>query len=226
MENQNRIKEREDWLKQYHVKTIEIDVKGITQELEKELNELKCTNMIRSNQLKELGIPKECYRIYDRVIDSLLPYSLSNATLDGKYNIGYVTGVFDLFHIGHLNILKQCKNRCHYLIVGVVNDNLVELEKGKCPFIPLKERMEIVGQCKYVDKVVEIDEHNTNKLDAWKELRYGCLFAGSDHEVQHDWLNLQRQLRSLGANLEFFPYTEGTSSTILQKIIKNEVEKQ
>ena len=178
------------------------------------------------NQLKELGIPKECYRIYDRVIDSLLPYSLSNTTLDGKYNIGYVTGVFDLFHIGHLNILKQCKNRCHYLIVGVVNDNLVELEKGKCPFIPLKERMEIVRQCKYVDKVVEIDEHNTNKLDAWKELRYGCLFAGSDHEVQDDWLNLQRQLRSLGANLEFFPYTEGTSSTILQKIIKNEVEKQ
>ena len=137
--------------------------------------------------------------------------------------MGYVTGVFDLFHIGHLNLLKNCKKRCHYLVAGVLTDELTMQDKAKTPFISFEERLEIVKQCRYVDRVVAVDAHNTNKIDAWKELRYGCLFSGSDHEGQPYWVWLQRKLRTLGAELEFFPYTQSTSSTMLQAAIMGAV---
>ncbi|KWX75886.1 glycerol-3-phosphate cytidylyltransferase [Paenibacillus jilunlii] len=145
---------------------------------------------------------------------------------DGKYNIGYVTGAFDLFHIGHLNLLKRCKERSHYLIAGVLTDEIIETEKHKTPFIPFEERIEIVKQCKYVDRVVPVDKHNTNKIDAWKDLRYGCLFSGSDHDGELSWTRLQMQLRSLGAELEFFPYTQSTSSSMLQKALRKQITGQ
>ena len=150
---------------------------------------------------------------------------MTDTVTDGKYNVGYVTGVFDLFHIGHLNLLSKSKSRCHYLIVGVVDDELAELNKYKRPYIPFDERVEIIKQCKYVDRVIRLTKENTNALEVWKELRYGCLFSGNDHENDPYWIRLQNQLRSIGSNLEFFPYTKGTSSTMLQNIIKNEVEK-
>ena len=81
--------------------------------------------------------------------------------------------------------------------------------------------MEIVRQCKYVDRVIPVSFQNTDKIDAWKALRYGCLFAGSDHEGERYWLDLRQKLRYLGAELEFFPYTKSTSSTMLQKAIGN-----
>ncbi len=176
-------------------------------------------------QLEQMGIGPDSYRIFIREMDQLLGGKLVNPMLDGKYNIGYVTGVFDLFHIGHLNLLKNCKSRCHYLVAGVLTDELTKQDKHKTPFIPFEERMEIVRQCKYVDRVIPVDFHNTNKVDAWKELKYGCLFSGSDHEGQPYWTWLQRQLRSLGSELEFFPYTQSTSSTMLQTAIREAAEK-
>lgn len=175
-------------------------------------------------QLEEMGIKEDSYRILSWEIDTLIAGKLSNTMSDGKYNIGYVTGVFDLFHIGHLNLLKNCRKRCHYLVAGVLTDELTEQDKAKKPFIPFEERVEIVKQCKYVDRVVPVDFHNTNKIDAWKELKYGCLFSGSDHEGQPYWSWLQKKLRTLGSELEFFPYTQSTSSTMLQSAIMNELE--
>lgn len=176
-------------------------------------------------QLEDMGLGVDSYRIFTREMDVLLSGKLVNSMSDGKYHIGYVTGVFDLFHIGHLNLLKNCKSRCHYLVAGVLTDELTQHDKNKTPFISFEERMEIVSQCKYVDRVIPVDFHNTNKVDAWKELRYGCLFSGSDHKGEPYWVWLQRQLQSLGAELEFFPYTQSTSSTMLQAAIREEVGK-
>lgn len=175
-------------------------------------------------QLERMGIYADSFRIYQRRMDELLPLALQGTVTDGKYNIGYVTGVFDLFHIGHLNLLRRCKERCHYLIAGVLTDALVECDKRKKPYIPFEERMEIVKQCRYVDRVVPVDFRNTDKVEAWATLRYGCLFSGSDHEGEAYWMWLQKRLRSLGAELEFFPYTQGTSSTLLQAAIRARTE--
>ncbi|CAM4481174.1 adenylyltransferase/cytidyltransferase family protein [Paenibacillus xylanexedens] len=175
-------------------------------------------------QLNAMGIYEDSYRIYQKSMDDLLPFTIADTQSDGKFNIGYVTGAFDLFHIGHLNLLKRCKERSHYLIAGVLTDEIIENEKNKTPFIPFEERIEIVKQCKYVDRVIPIEKNNTNKIDAWKELRYGCLFSGSDHELH--WTRLQTQLRSLGSELEFFPYTQSTSSSMLQKAIREQIAGQ
>lgn len=172
-------------------------------------------------QLHEMGLTEKDYRIFNRQIVELLPGAIADTMTDDKYNIGYITGAFDLFHIGHLNILKNSKSRCHYLIAGVLTDEIIIEEKHKTPFIPFDERIEIVKQCKYVDRVVAVDKHNTNKLDAWNELKFGCFFSGNDHAGTKSYTRLQSQLRSLGSNLEFFPYTQGTSSTMLQNVIKN-----
>lgn len=177
-----------------------------------------------AEQLEKMGIGVDSYKVLSREMIALLPEKLTDTMSDGKYNIGYVTGVFDLFHIGHLNLLKNCKKRCHYLIAGVLTDELTEQDKAKKPFIPFEERMEIVKQCKYVDRVIAVDFHNTDKIDAWKELRYGCLFSGSDHEGQPYWTWLQRKLRTIGSDLEFFPYTQSTSSTILQAAITDRMK--
>lgn len=172
-------------------------------------------------QLERMGICEDSYRAYDYKVDKYISGKIDNTITDGKYNIGYVTGVFDLFHIGHLKLLKKCKERSHYLIVGVLTDELTTRDKQKTPFIPFEERFEIVKACRYVDRVYKVEFHNTNKVDAWNELKYGCLFAGSDHAKNDCWLYLRKQLRSLGSNMEIFPYTNSTSSTMLQKRIKN-----
>ena len=175
-------------------------------------------------QLQRMGIDQKDYRIFNRTFcEEYMPYVTSeNNMLEGKYNIGYVTGVFDLFHIGHLNLLKKSKERCHYLIAGVLTDELAAQDKGTRPIIPYEERAELVRQCKYVDRVIPIDLHNTDKMAAWKELHYGCLFSGSDHQKEVHWIHIQEQLRSVGSNLEFFPYTERTSSTLLKHALRGE----
>lgn len=174
-----------------------------------------------AQQLAEMGLGERECRVYNRGMDSLLAGRLDETVSEGKYNIGYVTGVFDLFHVGHLNLLRNCKRRCHYLVAGVLTDELAERDKGKRPFIPFVERLEIVRQCRYVDRVIRVDFHNTSKVEAWKALRYGCLFSGSDHEGEGYWMWLQRQLRTLGSDLEFFPYTQSTSSSMLQAVIRD-----
>lgn len=127
------------------------------------------------------------------------------------YGIGYVPGVFDLFHIGHLNLLRNAKSRCEYLIAGVLTDELVEHFKKRKPVIPYAQRAAIVGAVSYVDRVVPVDFSNTRKIDAWKKYHYDCHFSGNDHGA--DWADDLRQLKEAGSNMEFFEYTKATSST-------------
>lgn len=136
------------------------------------------------------------------------------------YKIGYVPGVYDLFHIGHLNLIKRCKEKCEYLIVGVLTDELVEFYKQKKPYIPYSERAEIIAALRYVDRVVPVDFTNTDKMDAWNLYHYECHFSGSDHG--DDWNEIREKLKEVGANLEFFPYTEGISSTQLKTMLTEE----
>jgi len=134
-----------------------------------------------------------------------------------QYKIGYVPGVFDLFHIGHLNLLRRSKERCEYLIAGVLTDELVMHFKGRMTYIPFAERAAIVEAIKYVDKVVPVSFNNTVKIDAWKLYHYDCHFSGNDHGA--DWDTDKKQLLEVGSNMEFFPYTEGTSSTQIKAMI-------
>ncbi|MGI2294939.1 adenylyltransferase/cytidyltransferase family protein [Paenibacillus sp. GXUN7292] len=141
-----------------------------------------------------------------------------------KYKIGYTTGVFDMFHIGHLNILKRAKEHCDFLIVGVTTDKLVSY-KNKKAIIPHSERMAIVEGIKYVDKVVP--QENMNKMQAWEKYKFDVMFVGSDWKGTANWIEYERQFKDVGVGIEYFPYTEGTSSTqlreVLQKIMNNEV---
>ena len=134
-----------------------------------------------------------------------------------KYKIGYTTGVFDLFHIGHLNILKKAKEQCECLIVGVSTDELVQNYKNKLPVIPFEERIEIVKSIKYVDKVVA--QENRDKYSAWENLQFDVMFVGDDWKGNKLFEELEHQFKSVGVDIVYFPYTQGTSSTILRKKI-------
>ena len=111
-----------------------------------------------------------------------------------EYNVGFVPGVYDLFHIGHLNLLRNAKEMCDYLIVGVLTDELAEYFKGKTPYIPFEERIAILQAIKYVDSAIEVNCENIGKMDAWKQLNYDCHFAGSDHS--EDFLEEKKQFKS------------------------------
>ena len=132
-----------------------------------------------------------------------------------KYKIGYTTGVFDMFHIGHLNILKRAKEQCEILIVGVSTDELVETYKHKVPIVPFKERIEIVKAIKYVDQVVP--QTSMDKLVAWEEFHYDALFHGSDWKGSHMYDEIEAKLEKVGAEMVFLPHTDGTSSTMLSE---------
>jgi len=134
------------------------------------------------------------------------------------YRTGYVPGVFDLFHIGHLNLLRRSKSRCEYLIAGVLTDELVEYFKRKKPVIPYAQRAAIVGAVCYVDRVVPVDFSNTYKIDAWKRYHFDCHFSGNDHGA--DWSRDLEQLRAVGSNMEFFEYTRAVSSTMIKEKVR------
>ena len=136
------------------------------------------------------------------------------------YKIGYVPGVFDLFHVGHLNLIRKSKEVSEYLIAGVLSDDLVMHFKGKKPIIPLEQRMEILAALKDVDEVIEVNFSNTVKMDAWKQLHYDAYFSGSDHGSE--WDDEKRALQAVGSDIVFFPYTESTSSTMIKQQMKEE----
>ncbi|MBR3624546.1 MAG: adenylyltransferase/cytidyltransferase family protein [Selenomonadaceae bacterium] len=136
------------------------------------------------------------------------------------YRIGYVAGVFDLGHIGHLNLLRRAKEHCDYLIVGVVSDRQVRENKKVEPFIPFNERLDMVRSCKFVDEAHEIPFETPDTDMAWKLYRFDAQFSGSDYEKDPAWLAKQKWLRERGADMVFFPYTETTSSTRLKKLIE------
>ena len=132
--------------------------------------------------------------------------------------VGYTTGVFDMFHIGHLNILKNAKELCDYLIVGVSTDELVQKDKGKTPVIPFSERMEIVSSIRYVDQVVP--QPNKDKLTAWKTYQFDKMFVGSDWKGTSQWEQFEDQFKPLGVEIIYIPHTDGISSTKLTRVIK------
>jgi len=172
-------------------------------------------------QLEEMGIMD--YQYYCPIpVEQAVPMELSAdcsrqervsvpESSDKPYKIGYVPGVFDLFHVGHLNLLRNSKSRCEYLIAGVLTDELVEHFKGRRPIIPYAQRAAIINAISYVDRVVPVDFDNTYKIDAWHRYHFDCHFSGSDHGI--DWAEDIRQLREVGSNMEFFDYTQATSST-------------
>ncbi len=136
-----------------------------------------------------------------------------------KYEIGYTTGVFDLFHIGHLNILKRAKEQCEYLIVGVSTDELVESYKHKTPVIPFEERTAIVEAIKYVDKVVV--QESMDKFSAWEKLRFNVVFHGDDWKNSSMYDRYIDEFKKVGVDVVFLPHTDGVSSTqIAQRLNK------
>ena len=133
------------------------------------------------------------------------------------YKVGYTTGVFDLFHIGHLNILQRAKEKCDFLIVGVSTDELTYELKGFFPAIPFSQRARIIESIKYVDQVVP--EKDVDKLAAWNQLHFDVLFKGSDAKKKDNYKIYEEKLKEMGVDVCYFPYTEGISSTeITEKV--------
>lgn len=128
--------------------------------------------------------------------------------------IGYTTGVFDMFHIGHLNVLRKAKIHCDYLIVGVSTDELCKAEKKNLPIIPFIERMEIVQSIKFVDEVVP--QTSMDKFDAWQKIKFDLMFVGDDWKGTERWNKLEKQFSAVGVEIIYLPYTIHTSSTKLR----------
>lgn len=133
--------------------------------------------------------------------------------------IGYAAGAFDLFHIGHLNLLRHAKSHCDFLIAGVVSDEMLEQHKGITAFIPLSERMEIVSSVRYVDAVHA--EVVPNKLDTWRELNFNVFFKGDDWRGTEKGMRLEREFAAVGVEVVYFPYTASTSSRQLRRVIED-----
>lgn len=139
-----------------------------------------------------------------------------------KYKIGYTTGVYDMFHIGHLNILRRAKDMCDFLIVGVTTDELCYQRKHKYPIINQDERMAIVKAIRYVDKVVfQID---MDKLKNIKAFNADVVFVGSDWKGSDAWNMYEKEFSAIGCVVEYLDHTDGISSTILREKIENPVK--
>ena len=134
-----------------------------------------------------------------------------------KYKIGYTSGVYDLFHIGHLNILQRAKEQCDFLIVAVSTDELVGSYKNKTPVIEYAERAAIVEAIKYVDKVVP--QESRNKMEAYKTHKFDVMFVGDDWKGTPLWIELEKNLAIEGAEIVYFNYTKVVSSTLLKDVL-------
>ena len=137
--------------------------------------------------------------------------------LSNKKIIGYTSGVYDLFHIGHLNLLKNAKGLCDKLIVGVTVDSLVEY-KHKRSVIPFEERIEIVRNIKCVDAA--IPQEDLDKFKMWEKLHFDVLFVGDDWFKSERWQEMEKKFAEVGVRVVYFPYTKGTSSTLLSATLK------
>lgn len=134
-----------------------------------------------------------------------------------KYKIGYTSGVYDLFHIGHLNILQRAKEQCDFLIVAVSTDELVGSYKNKTPVIEFAERAAIVEAIKYVDKVVP--QESRNKMEAYKTHKFDVMFVGDDWKGTPLWIELEKNLAIEGVEIVYFNYTKVVSSTLLKDVL-------
>ncbi len=132
--------------------------------------------------------------------------------------LGFTAGVFDLFHIGHLNILKNSKALCDKLIVGVSTDELVWKYKKKNPIIPFEERMEIVRNISFVDAV--IPQNRRDKYRIWEKMKFDIMFVGDDWYKTAKWREIEKKLNRVDVRIVYFPYTKGTSSTLINEILE------
>ncbi|MFT4232165.1 MAG: adenylyltransferase/cytidyltransferase family protein [Leucobacter sp.] len=136
--------------------------------------------------------------------------------------IGYAAGAFDLFHIGHLNLLRHAKQQCDYLVAGVVSDEMLREVKGIEPVIPTGERAEIVSHIDFVDEVYI--EHAPDKLDAWRDVRFTHFFKGDDWRGTEKGARLEERFAKVGVEVVYFPYTAHTSSTALRRALQTLAE--
>lgn len=132
-----------------------------------------------------------------------------------KYKVGYTSGVYDMFHIGHLNILERAKEQCEYLIVGVTTDELCYQRKKKEPIINQQDRIQIVRAIRYVDEA--IFQSNMDKLDIIKKYNVEAVFVGSDWENTPAWNEYEREFKTVGCKVVYLKHTDGISSTILRE---------
>lgn len=135
--------------------------------------------------------------------------------MNKKYKVGYTTGVFDMFHIGHLNILRRAKEQCDHLIVGVSTDEVVENYKHHSPVIPFEDRMAIVAACRYVDRVVP--ETSMDKFAAWESLHFDAMFHGNEWKGTDLYNGYVAKFETVGVDVVFLPHTDGISSTMLRE---------
>ena len=133
-----------------------------------------------------------------------------------KKIIGYTTGVYDLFHVGHVEILKKSKLMCDKLIVGVSTDKLVKY-KFKKAVIPFKERIEIISACKYVD--LAVPQKDMNKISAYKKYKFDIMFVGDDWYDTDKWKKYEEEFKKFGVRIIYFPYTKSTSSTKINDVL-------
>ena len=136
---------------------------------------------------------------------------------------GYTSGVFDMFHIGHLNVLRNAKANCDYLIVGVSTDEVVEKNKNKKPIIPFNNRIEIVKAIRYVDEAIPQERYDIEgKIQTVIKHKINVMFVGSDWKGTEKWNKIEIELSKIGCKVVYLPHTDGISSTDLRKIITNE----
>ena len=134
--------------------------------------------------------------------------------------VGYTSGVYDMFHVGHLNVLRRAKEQCDYLIVGVSTDELVEKNKNKRPIIPYEERAVIVESIKYVDKIVPQERYDVEgKVETVQKYKVNVMFVGSDWQGTEKWNSIEKELAKIGCKVVYLPHTDGISSTILREKI-------
>ena len=175
-------------------------------------------------QLNEMGITE--YSVFDPARDyprKHHPIPLPPKEERKKYHVGYLSGTFDLFHIGHLNLFKRAKEQCDYLMVGVVTDKGTIRHKGVAPFVPFDERIEIVRSCRYVDEAVEIPIDANGPKEAFSMYHFDVFFQGSDHINEPYWIEAKEWLTEHGADMVFFPYTLDTSSTNIKALIEKKL---
>lgn len=133
--------------------------------------------------------------------------------------IGYAPCAFDLFHIGHLNLLRRAKERCDYLVAGVVSDEVLTVHKGVTPVVPLVERIEIGRNCRYVDAAHAV--MTDDEFEIWRDLRFNVFFKGDDWQGTEQGDYLERQFAELGVEVVYFSYRQATSSSLLRRTLQN-----
>jgi cytidyltransferase-like protein len=175
----------------------------------KQLDEMKVHNYSIYN-------PHQFYQTIPRTSIEIVDEN-SVTSQNKKYHVGYVAGAFDMFHIGHLNLLRRAKEQCDYLIVGVMSDDRVFRLKNKHPVIPCHERMQVVAGCRYADRVEELPTDRADIRDAYHLFHFDCMFSGDDHADNKGWLEDREYLRGLGSDIVFMPYTQETSSTMIKE---------